>query len=79
MLDGTVSRMDAQCRAHVVPDDVRSPFATVTRWVTKHAGELGDVTMAQLVSHALELMPSPNYLYGVRAEGHFRSIEGGGA
>jgi acetolactate decarboxylase len=75
MLDGTVYRMDPDCRAHVVPDAVRSPFATVTRWVTKHAGELGDVTMAQFESRVLELMPSPNYLYGVRAEGHFRSIE----
>jgi acetolactate decarboxylase len=76
MLDGIVYRMDRQCRAHVVPDDVRSPFATVTRWVTQRAADVADVPrLAQFESRVLELMRSPNYLYGVRAEGRFRSIE----
>lgn len=76
MLDGTVYRMDAESRAHVVPDDVRSPFATVTRWVTKHGADVTNVpSLEQFESRALELMPSSNYLYGVRAAGHFRSIE----
>jgi len=76
MLDGIVYRMDRECRAHVVPDDVRSPFATVTRWVTmRHADVTNVPRLAQFESRVLELMRSPNYLYGVRAEGRFRSIE----
>jgi acetolactate decarboxylase len=76
MLDGTVYRMDPQCRAHVVADDVRSPFATVTRWVTKHSTDLeGLHNTEQFEKRALELMPSPNYLYGIRGEGLFRRIE----
>jgi acetolactate decarboxylase len=76
MLGGIVYRMDPKCRAHVVPDDVRSPFATVTRWVTKLEAEMRDVPqLALFESRVLELMRSANYLYGVRAEGRFRSIE----
>jgi acetolactate decarboxylase len=76
MLGGIVYRMDPECRAHVVPDDVHSPFATVTRWVTKRAAELMDVPgLAQFESRVLDLMRSPNYLYGIRGEGRFRSIE----
>jgi hypothetical protein len=71
MLDGTVYRMDPRCRAHVVSDEVRSPFATVTRWVTKYSKDLeGLHEMEQLEKRAMDLMPSPNYLYGIRAQGH---------
>jgi acetolactate decarboxylase len=76
LLDGVVYRMDPQCRAHVVADEVRSPFATVTRWVTKHSTDLKDLhTMEQFEKRAIELMPSPNYLYGIRTQGFFRRIE----
>jgi acetolactate decarboxylase len=76
MLDGVVYRMDPQCRAHVVSDEVRSPFATVTRWVTKHSTDLeGLHDMEQFEKRALEVMPSPNYLYGIRGQGLFRRIE----
>ena len=76
MLDGVVYRMDPQCRAHVVADEVRSPFATVTRWVTKYSKDLeGPDHMEQFEKRATELMPSLNYLYGIRTEGHFRRIE----
>ena len=76
MLDGTVYRMDFHCRAHVVSDTIHSPFATVTRWVTKHSRDLETPhDMAQFEKRAMELMPSPNYLYGIRTQGHFRRIE----
>lgn len=76
MLDGVVYRMDPQCRAHVVSDEVRSPFATVTRWVTKHSSDVGSLhNMEQFEKRAIELMPSSNYLYGVRTQGLFRRIE----
>jgi acetolactate decarboxylase len=76
MLDGVVYRMDPQCRAHVVADEVRSPSATVTRWVTKHSTDLEDVhDMEHFEKRVLELMPSANYLYGIRAQGLFRRIE----
>lgn len=76
MLDGIVYRMDRDCRAHAVPDDVRSPFATVTRWVTMRQADVSDMPrLASFEARVLELMRSPNYLYGVRAEGRFRSIE----
>ena len=76
MLDGTVYRMDPRCCAHVVSDAVRSPFATVTRWVTKYSTVLEDLhDMEQFEKRSMELMPSPNYLYGIRTRGHFRRIE----
>jgi hypothetical protein len=53
--------MDPQCRARVVSDTVRSPFATVTRWVTKYSKELeGLHDMEQFEKRAMELMPSSN-------------------
>jgi acetolactate decarboxylase len=76
MLDGTVYRMDPQCRAHVVADEVRSPFATVTRWVTKYSTDLAGLhNMEQFEKRAMRLMPSPNYLYGIRTQGQFQQME----
>ena len=76
MLDGTVYRIDPDCRAHEVSDDVRSPFATVTRWVSRHATELsGPMTPGQFELQALELMCSKNYLFGIRCKARFRSVE----
>jgi acetolactate decarboxylase len=76
MLDGVVYRMDPQCCARAVGDEVHSPFATVTRWVTKHSTVLKDVhDMEHFEKRVLDLMPSPNYLYGIRGEGLFRRIE----
>jgi acetolactate decarboxylase len=76
MLDGTVYRMDRECRAHVVADNVHSPFATVTRWATvRHADVTNVPRLEEFEARVLELLRSPNYLYGVRAAGRFRSIE----
>src|SRR5262249_26824575 len=76
MLDGVVYRTDPQRHAHVVADKIRSPFATVTRWVTKYSKDLeGPNHMEQFEKRIMELMPSLNYLYGIRTKGHFRRIE----
>ncbi len=75
MVDGTVYRIDADCRAHVAADDARTPFATVTHWSPKHSLEVGPGTdLAGLRSALDPLMSSHNYLYAIRAECRFDTI-----
>ncbi len=75
MLDGVCYRIDPECRAQQVDNKTLSPFATVTRWASDSRAELGPINTREVFeSTILAMIPSANYLYGIKVTGQFRSI-----
>ncbi len=75
LLDGTCFRLRDDGSASAAPDDARTPFAVVTRFVPHLRREITDAhTRAEVIDLIDASLTSVNYMYAVRVEGRFRTM-----
>lgn len=74
-LDGIVYRLPPDGPATVVPDDVQTPFAVVTRFEGDAEERFDRPLGADDFEHALAgILPSRNLVYAIRVDGRFARI-----
>jgi acetolactate decarboxylase len=75
VLDGQVLRVDSDGTVGEVADDVRTPFAVVTRFGEPPAHELGPIDDFAALTDALDgLRRSANVFFAVRIDGRFDAV-----
>jgi acetolactate decarboxylase len=75
LLDGQIFQITGDGRVREVDEQGHTPFACVTFFDPLSHDELEtELPYAAFQQWLLELLPSPNIFYAIRAEGHFSSL-----
>ena len=73
--DGRYYQITSDGKAHPVGDEMRTPFASVTRFVPDIIIPVdGRLTLADLQKRIDAALPSANWYYAIRATGRFESV-----
>ena len=74
-LNGRFIRLDLDGQAHVVTDDMKTPFSTVCHFAPMLTDEIADpVTYEQFTVQLRRMLPSDNMFYAIHMEGRFRTV-----
>ncbi len=72
---GRFFRLDLEGNAHAVPDDMKTPFATMCHFQPVLAEEIvSPLSHAEFESYLQRMLPSDNMFYAIHMNGRFRKV-----
>jgi acetolactate decarboxylase len=75
LLDGIIYQLDVQGNAHPVADDQKTPFACSCPFEPISEETVQESYPQEAFNtFLLSLLPSPNMIYAIRVDGHFKSV-----
>ncbi|MFH0734813.1 MAG: acetolactate decarboxylase [bacterium] len=75
VFEGVVYQVKADCSVNIMPDTIKTPFMTVTKFKSEIKRNLNiPLNYEKCTKFVDSLLPSPNYFYAVKITGKFKML-----